>query len=103
MGMAHVLYIYEDGIRNNTPEIADAVGKAIMYVCLDIEAMASAGSPTARRHTAVLNCGNCVNWVAEVHSTDSKLFLWTGTTLRPLDQLSDHDVDKARALLDDHG
>ena len=101
MGMAHILYLYEDGLTTyDAAKTKEAVATAVMKVCLAPHEFTSGGAKQIRT-AAVLGDGNCVNHVAEVHSTDEQIFVWTGNCLRTLAQLKDQEVDAAKKLFDE--
>ena len=107
MGMANVLFVFEDGIvhaKDSETEFARyaaALGEAILKLCLKpVHEWTESG---LRRVTAaeVLNHRNCANWVDEVQSTDQGVYLWSGNCLRPLAKLADDELQYAKDLLDE--
>ena len=107
MGHAHILYIYNDGIRDvknqpdKHPEYAKAVGEAVLKLCLNPDyASTPEGQERVTWHS-VFNHGNCVEYAGEVHSTDALCYVWLRNGLRTLDQLNDDELDGAKRLFDD--
>lgn len=101
MGIAHILYVYEDGLNcYDQQKTEEAVGAAVMAVCLNPEKTYSGINPLKPRVAPVLGAGNCVNRAAEVHSTDEQIFVWARNCLRTLDQLRDEEVESAKQLFD---
>ena len=49
----------------------------------------------------VANHVNCVVRCDEVHSTDSRLYLWSGNCLRPVHQIDAEDLDIVARLIED--
>ena len=88
MGYADIIYIYEDGINRRyetgkeQEKLNQEVGKAVLSVIKQSK---------FRRypHAPVFGSGNCVNFIDDVHSTDEKLYLWSGNTLRPIQELKE--------------
>jgi hypothetical protein len=107
MPMAHLLFVFDDGIvQAKVSEIgftrhAVALGEAVLKLCLEpIREWTESG---LRRVTSatVLNHGNCVNWVDEVQSMEQRVYMWSGNCLRPLAKLSDDELQNAKDLLDE--
>jgi hypothetical protein len=90
MGYAKILWIYEDGIRHSSDDLAEEVGNAVLGVC-----MGGAKSSAVRNHS------NCVNLAGETHSTDAQVYLWVGNCLRPAYQLDDERLELAAQLIDE--
>ncbi|QTA81319.1 Uncharacterized protein dnl_36520 [Desulfonema limicola] len=58
MGMAHILWIYEDGLRTyNREKTKEAVGESVMSACLE-----------SKRKLPVLGAINCINRAASVRT-----------------------------------
>jgi hypothetical protein len=75
MGMAHVLYVYEESIvhsRDSETErtkYAEPLGHAVLELCLNPLYERTEKGPARVTSENLFNHGNCVNWVDEVHST----------------------------------
>lgn len=104
MGMAHIIWVHEDGIERSLRSNAEwvklgrAVGDAVLQVSL------------SRHHTrgdrevnsaSVLNSGDCVNHCDHGHSTDSRLYYWGSNCLRRLDQLEDDEFTVVESIVAD--
>lgn len=89
MGYAHIIWVYDDGIRDaehskdHRNRLRSEVGEAVLQVSL--------GGPRGVKSANVLGHGNCVNRSDEVHSTDARAYLWSGNCLTPLHRLDDED------------
>lgn len=107
MGYAHLISVHEDGIRKakqhpeEAPKYADAVGEAVLKLCLDPDMMQTPEGLQPVTSTDVFNHGGCINHAAKLHSTDEQIFVWAGNCLRTLDQMSDEDLEGVRRLFDD--
>lgn len=105
MGYAHILTIYEDGIRDakqpkNAQNYLDAVGGAVLKLCLNPDKMQTPEGIQPVTSEPILNHSNCVNHDATVHSTDEQVFIWAGNCLQTLNQLDDERVEEAQRLFD---
>ena len=107
MAMAHLLFVFDDGIvhaRNSEigfTRYAEALGEAVLKLCLEpIREWTESG---LRRVTSatVLNYGNCAHWVDEVHSTEQRVYMWSANCLRPLAKLSEDELQNAQDILDE--
>ena len=107
MPMAHLLFVFDDGIvQAKVSEIgftrhAVALGEAVLKLCLEpIREWTESG---LKRVTSaqVLNYEKCANWVDEVDSTEQRVYMWSRNCLRPLAELSDDELQNAKAMLDE--
>jgi hypothetical protein len=104
MGIAHILWIYEDGLRlgkskRDSERDSAALGRAIYSLCdhRDI-----AETPEGRQlitHKPLFEMGNCVNWCDEAHSSQTKAYLWSGNCLRSASQLEADEVIQLQTLI----
>jgi len=106
MGNAHIFTFYEDGLRLAAEKGGEGVerelGRAILDLALNPELITEPTGETVRLSRKPLGShGNCVNWVADPHSSEEKLFLWGGNCLRGLRQLDDESLKAAQRLLED--
>jgi len=103
MGMTHVVCINETALDTNKDkpeELKQALGQAIWTLCMD-QPFAHFPDGVQRIGSAsVLNCGNAVRHVDEVHGADEKVFVWDGGFLKPLDDLSEASLRHAKLLFD---
>ncbi len=89
MGYAHIIWVYDDGIRDakhskgRWDRLRSEVGEAVLQVSL--------GGPSGVKSANVLGHGNCVNRSDEVHSTDVRAYLWSGNCLTPLHRVDEDD------------
>jgi hypothetical protein len=72
MGYAHILWIYEDGIKddNDREDLQKVLGEAVIKVCLCPD---YAPTPKGRRRITrhPVRChNNCVNHAAALHNSD---------------------------------
>lgn len=106
MGHAHILTIHEDGIRSvkqhpdDRRKYRDAIGDAVLKLCLNPDMMETPEGPQPVTSEAVLNQDGCVRHDARIHSTDEHVFIWAGNCLRTLNQLDDEQVEGAKRLFD---
>jgi hypothetical protein len=106
MGYAHLLWIYEDGIRHveqypeDAPKYREAIGAAVLKLCLEPAMMQTPQGIQPVTHEPIFNQGNCVNHAATLHSTDEQVFIWARNRPRTLDQLNDDEIDGAKRLFD---
>lgn len=92
MGIAHILWIYEDGLTTYNREITkEAVGNAVISVCLE-----------RKRKAQVLGSINCESKAAEMHSTDEQMFLWSRNCLRSLNDFNDEEIENAKQIFDEY-
>ncbi|OGW42862.1 MAG: hypothetical protein A2Y66_01520 [Nitrospirae bacterium RBG_13_41_22] len=108
MGNAHILYVYEDGIRNAVTmdnkiieEKATELGTAILKVSLVPGYHTGDDGPERIRSHPLHSHGNCVNHVDDPHSTEAKLYLWFRNCLRPIHKLKTDELAVAKSIIDD--
>lgn len=113
MGYGDVLWVYEDGIRNqDRSKLAPIVGEGVLDLCLDESFYSvsppepSTGQPRPEdlrrvRSKPVLGHVNCINWVGKYHSTDEVILVWARNCLRPLSALDDEELRAAKELFDE--
>ena len=107
MAMAHLLFVFDDGIvhaKNSEAEFtrhAEALGKSVLKLCLEPIREWTESGLTRVTSATVLNYGNCAHWVDEVHSMEQRVYMWSGNCLRPLAKLSDGELRNAQDRLDD--
>jgi hypothetical protein len=107
MGMAHVLYAYEDGIRGskdpggNRAKYVQALGEALLNLCLSPVYERTEKGPARVTDAAILNHESCLNWVDEIHSEQERLYMWYGNCLRSVADLADEELNRAKQLLDE--
>jgi len=99
MGYKHIVWVNEDGMRQKTAGLEQAFGQALLKVCLNPDYAHAPEGPERVWWADVGNHGGCINWVDEVHQSDSRLYLWDGNCLRPLRKLDDEALQQAAALL----
>lgn len=107
MGYAHILYIYNDGIRDAGRDLETlhrmiaAVGAGVLKVSLFPEKERTGDRFTRVKDCEVLNHGNCINWVDEVHSRAQRLYWWDRNYLRPLRELGYEELLQVKAVVDE--
>ena len=101
MGIAHILWVYEDGLTHHDRGVlAPAVGEAVVDLCMNPIMTSTPEGLRPLRSRPVLNHGNCINKAAELRSVDEQIFVWAGNCLRPLYDLDNDGLDRAKALFD---
>jgi hypothetical protein len=86
MGYAYIIWVYDDGIgyakhsKDAWARLRSEVGEAVLKVSLG-----------GVKSAAVLGHGNGVNRCDEVHSTDTRAYLWSRNCLTSLHRLKDED------------
>jgi hypothetical protein len=106
MGNYHIVSIAADGIhviqdQDRNPGLAQALGEAILKVCLDPDfAMVPYGRERVTS-APVLRHGNCVSWVDEKHHTEARLYYAPSAFVRPIASCSLEELEEAKKLLDD--
>ena len=107
MGVAHVFFLREDGMKfaagNDRIRAEQETGKAIFQLALEpqYELPPEGTSPGRVCDTPLGSHFNCINWVDEVHSTDTRLYAWLGNCLRPISKLTDAGLQEAMKCLED--
>ena len=99
MGLAYILWVYDDGIRDAKHEpdkYTKAVGEAVLQVCKSAQ-----WTPDVPTSASVLNNHNCVNRAGEQHSDWQAVYLWAGNCLWPSHDMSDQGLQRARELLEE--
>ncbi len=84
MGYAHVLWIYEDAVRNaneSDERLAMEVGRAVLAACRERR-----GGATPRPFS-VFSFSNAVNWVDRVDAGAKAVYAWSGNRLAPMEHL----------------
>jgi hypothetical protein len=78
----------------NNPNLAGEVGQAVVKLCIGVE-LPQKSVTTAQIGPHV----NCIEHIADVHSTDSQIYAWIGNCLRPIEALKDAELEASRELL----
>lgn len=105
MGYTHILTVREDGIRNatkpdNAQQYRDAVGTAVIKLCLNPDKEVTPEGIQPVMTEAVLNHGNCIRLDGTLHSNDEQVFIWAGNGLQKLDELDEGRLEEAKRLFD---
>lgn len=98
MGMAYILWIYDDAVRDAKYEpdkYSQAVGEAVLSLCRSAQWSEVPTSAT------VLNHHNCVNRAGEQHSDWQAVYLWAGNCLWSASNMSDMALERAKELIDE--
>jgi hypothetical protein len=102
-----VTWLYDDSIRDATADTARwerikaEVGEAVLKICLDPQ-MAFDERPMETKPITYHPIGNSVNGANlcdKVHSTEERLYLWSGNRLRPLYRLSERELGEVARLV----
>lgn len=106
MGRAYITYIYDDGIRHaaESPEawenVAEELGTATLELCLDPKKHFDASEGLVRTtHHKIASLENCLNLVADVHSSDEEVYLWGNNCLRSITCLSREELVATARLI----
>ena len=93
MGMAYILYIYDDAIRDakyGREKYRNAVGDAVLDLCQMYAQNKSA---------PVLNHSNGVNLVTQTDGTWTGVYLWSNNCLRSLHDLTTEELIQAKNII----
>jgi hypothetical protein len=106
MGYVHVFSIVGDeleGIDPKSPGWTDScqrLGEALLKLTCDVRYYAGAGS-NRRTHHALGHTANAVNYCGEVHSSDRRIYLWSGNRLCELSLAQGDEVEFAETAIAD--
>ena len=106
MGNYHIVSISDDGInvvqnQDTNPGLAQALGEAVLKVCLDHDfAMVPRGRERITS-APVLRHGNCVSWIDEKHHTEACVYYAPPAFVRPISDCTLEELEEARKLLND--
>jgi hypothetical protein len=106
MGVAHIMYVYEDGIKQPPKDVSDVaafqqeIGAAVLKVCLDASYANTPDGLLRLRSHGLRSHSNAVNWVDEVLSTQTRLFIWDQNCLQTLSEASDEELAAAKRLIE---
>lgn len=103
MGMAHILWVYEDGLTLNSEKgdrLEAALGQAVFKLCMNPDYAATEHGTQRIRSHKVLNQFAGVCHLESVHSSDRRLFVWADNCLRGVGDLTDEELQDARALFE---
>ena len=104
MGLAHIMVVRDDAIRNakvsEEQKLETAVGAAVVQLCLDPDYEETAEGHVRITDAAVLNHPNGISCVGEVGSLDVQVFAWIGNCLRPIAELSQEDLDLIKKIVE---
>ena len=103
MGITHIVTVRDDGLTMNAAkgqELESAVGEAVVTVCVKPQFAGTERGPERITWHPVMNHGNCVQHVTEMHSSEEQIFIWAGNRLRSLQELRDEEIDGARRLFE---
>lgn len=95
MGMAHLIWVYEDGIEDalidpqSWKERAEQVGEAVLQVTLSRHH--TNDRPTVDK-AGVGSHANCVQHCDHVHSGNAGVYLWLGNCLRRMQELDENGL-----------
>jgi hypothetical protein len=105
MGISYVMSVFDDAIRGTTtpgPEknkICDDLSAGVLKLCLDPNYDADPDGRGRITSANIGNCGNGLNFVDEIHSSEWGIYLWGENCLRKLNELDDFGFDKLQELV----
>lgn len=108
MGYGHIFCIYDDGIRNapnrsdEDPTFRNEVGDAVISLCNNRRLVRHPNQ--GLREVTSVSLGshrNCINWVAELHSNEDELLLWSRSSLQMLRDVGEEDLTVAKKIIED--
>ena len=100
MGHAYLVWIHADALdqldpdSSNWAESCGTLGEAVLRLTRDVGYFAGAGSKR-RTHYPFGHTSKAVNYCDEPHSTDQRVYLWSGNRLCPLSRAGDDEVEFA--------
>jgi hypothetical protein len=106
MGYANIVFVYDDAIQAaKSPEeerkrYEAEVGAAIIRVCLSPDFEPTPDGMKRIVDARVFNCSNGVNWVDEVHSSETQVYAWKGNCLRPITELDHDELNEIKDIVD---
>jgi len=99
MGTSHILYLYDDALTpaRDDPSLRESLaldlGRAILSLTLDPDYLTddtnAKNQPLRITWTRVGSHTNALHWCAEVHSSEVRVYVWTGNCLRELGDLDE--------------
>jgi hypothetical protein len=100
--MAHfyLLRISDDCIRHAPDGWKRDIGEAVLKVCLDVVHFANPDG-TRRRDATVGNYGSCVAYCAEVDTSDTEVYLWSGNRLCAIREAGDGELHTVENIVSD--
>src|SRR5262245_43970044 len=104
MGYAYLMWIYADELDQIRPDSSDwaescrSLGEAVLRLTRDVGYFAGAGAKR-RTHHPFGHTANAVNYCDERHSTDQRVYLWSGNQLSPLSKVTDDEIAFAEKAL----
>lgn len=107
MGYSHILWIRNDGIRNSKNEGTDTkkyeteIGKATLKLCLDPDWRSEPEGLKRNTSRNILNYGACINYVDEVHSSDTRIYVWIENRMCALYELDDDGFECVKHLMEE--
>jgi hypothetical protein len=109
LGTYHIVSIWNDGIagvpgQHRNPGLAQALGEAILKVCLDPDYAMVPNGLKRVTWAGVPGASNCVRWIDEKDYTEVRLY-YASTAMsafvRPMSECSPEELEEAKKLLDD--
>ena|SRR5215471_13133796 len=98
MGYAHVLWVYDDALRQEG--IDSDLGAAILKVCSNPDFESTAEGKKFIRDVPVRAHGNAVNWVDDPYSSDERVYFWSENCLRRITELEERHLERIRSLVE---
>lgn len=100
MGYAYIVWIYADAVDHLEPKSPDWVksceelGQAILKLTRDVRYFAGAGSQRRTGHPFG-HTSDAVNYCDEAHSTDQRVYIWSGNRLCKLSKARNDELEFA--------
>jgi hypothetical protein len=106
MGMAHLLYIYDDGIRDAADDadaheqIASQVGTGVLKLCLDPDYRSLPSGEIVRvTRASTEGHGNAINHCDRVHAGGEEVYMWSGNRLASIGDLDDDELERLSEIV----
>ena len=106
MGYARLIWIYEDALEDVAPgderweSLQSELGEGILKLIQDVRSYAVPGGKR-RTSQSLGHTSNAINYCDEVHSSDDRLYLWSGNRLVPLQKADPDELPLAQKLLEE--
>jgi hypothetical protein len=106
MGYTNILLVRDDAIRDAKSsnevrkKLETEIGAGVIKVCLHPDYEPTEAGNLRIRDAALLNHGNGLSWVEEVHSSERGVYAWMGNCLRSIADLSDEELAVIKEMVD---
>lgn len=99
MGVGHIVLIREDAIGSGGKPregVAQALGEALLGLCLTPTYRPELGGPVRQRTAQVLGWQSAIEWAGEHESEDEQIFVWGGNGLQNARLLTVEQLKRVR-------